>query len=264
MAKAHFIQAPPLKRGHKGRTKRKSLPNPPRKMPAEEQFRASVFYYWWAYLRCHPAYLSACENGGKGKLAALYSDFGDIRGDDFWSWWKAHSHLFSEPPIPQVEAVNDLDSYRQKPNTILLEVPLDKRLRLRVAQVKRLLEANMEKRRYLMGESQAQYKVTGKPVIASLDTYLKAWQLKQKYPKLPYAAIYEAANGGELNVEAAMKPKRRSKKYAPDAGYKENVSKTQMGYRYVKYAEEIMANVVKGEFPKFTKTIRNKALNRSV
>jgi hypothetical protein len=32
-------------------------------------------------------YIACCDSGGKGKLASLYLDFGDVRGEDFKAWW---------------------------------------------------------------------------------------------------------------------------------------------------------------------------------
>ena len=255
MARAHFIQSPPLKTG---RTKRKSVPNAPLHLPKHEQYKASVFYYWWAFLRLNDAYIKTCENGGEGKHAKLYADFGDVRGEDFWAWWKTHTHLFSEPPVPQVAAITDVGSYVANNNTILIEVPLDNKLLLRMRQVRRILEDKMEKASHRMSQSQAQYKVVGKPVVSALAIYLRAWQIRQQYPKLPYAAVYEMANGRHVDIEEAMKPKPRVKKLSGTVDFQKNVPLTQMGYRYVRFAEEIITNVVKGEFPVFTKVVRKK------
>lgn len=255
MARAFFIQAPPLKTG---RTKRKSGPNAPLRLPKHEHYKASVFYYWWAFLRLNEAYIKTCENGGRGKHAKLYDDFGDVRGDDFWAWWKTHTHLFSEPPVAQVTAITDVSAYVSKPNTILIDVPLDKKLLLRMRQVRRILEDKMEKASYRMSESHAQYKVSGKPVVAALSSYLRAWELRQQYPKLPYADVYEIVRGRPVDIEAALKPKPRVKKLSGTVDFQKNVPLTQMGYRYVRFADEIISNVVKGQFPVFTKVVRKK------
>lgn len=47
----------------------------------------SAYYWWWQFLKRNDEYLKCCEKEGKGKLARLYADFGDVRGDDFWEWW---------------------------------------------------------------------------------------------------------------------------------------------------------------------------------
>jgi hypothetical protein len=47
----------------------------------------SPYYWWWAYLRRNKQYLDCCNKDGKGALAKLYMDFGDVRSDDFRAWW---------------------------------------------------------------------------------------------------------------------------------------------------------------------------------
>ena len=37
-------------------------------------WRNTVFYWWWAYLKRNDQYIECCESGGKGKLAKLYAD----------------------------------------------------------------------------------------------------------------------------------------------------------------------------------------------
>ena len=66
--------------------------------PIEDQ-QQSPYYWWWAYLRRSEAYLKCCEQGGKGKLAKLYTDFGDVREDNFKKWWTTNdlgAKLFGE------------------------------------------------------------------------------------------------------------------------------------------------------------------------
>ena len=51
-------------------------------------FMRSGYYYWWAFLRENEEYIACCNLSGKGQHAELYKDFGDVRSDDFFSWWK--------------------------------------------------------------------------------------------------------------------------------------------------------------------------------
>lgn len=69
--------------------------------PAQLRFmERSPYYWWWAYLRRNQAYLAVCENNGVGDLADLYAEFGDVRSDDFRSWWggskQRGAYLFGE------------------------------------------------------------------------------------------------------------------------------------------------------------------------
>ena len=84
--KVHFLAPHPL-------FGRKTAP-----LPLKEQER-SPYYWWWAYLRRSEAYIKCCEKGGKGPLSKLYTDFGDVREDDFRKWWTTGDHgaeLFAE------------------------------------------------------------------------------------------------------------------------------------------------------------------------
>lgn len=60
-----------------------SAPTPP---PEE-----TVYYWWWAYLKRHEGYISTCDASGQGECSALYAHFGDVRGDDFWDWWRSEA-----------------------------------------------------------------------------------------------------------------------------------------------------------------------------
>ena len=66
----------------------------------------TVYYWWWAYLKRNADYIACCESAGKGKLASLYADFGDVRGEDFKAWWTFKvdgedrgAYLFAEPSV---------------------------------------------------------------------------------------------------------------------------------------------------------------------
>ena len=47
--------------------------------------KKSPYYWWWAYLKRNQDYLECCANGGEGRLAHLYKDFGDVRDKEFES-----------------------------------------------------------------------------------------------------------------------------------------------------------------------------------
>jgi hypothetical protein len=66
----------------------------------DEGLKKSPYYWWWQYLRNNPDYLETCAAGGRGELAELYADFGDVREEDFRRWWgedgSNHGRLFEE------------------------------------------------------------------------------------------------------------------------------------------------------------------------
>ena len=66
----------------------------------DDKYKASVYYWWYEYLRRSDVYRKCCERGGKGKLAWLYEDFGNVfaeantEKEAFRVWWREHAHLF--------------------------------------------------------------------------------------------------------------------------------------------------------------------------
>ncbi len=102
-------------------TKNKRLP------PSRQE--QSPYYWWWEYLRRNKDYLATCENGGKGKYAKLYADFGDIRGDNFRIWWQAKGvKLFAEQmsvyQFKELESKEEVPEQWNKKEFIFLQVPL--------------------------------------------------------------------------------------------------------------------------------------------
>ena len=67
----------------------------PRNLPYRDApaFKASIYYWWWAFLKRNTHYQKTCRQFGQGKLSALYDDFGDIFETDFLSWWRSHKYL---------------------------------------------------------------------------------------------------------------------------------------------------------------------------
>ena len=88
-------------------------PKPP--FDGAKPWQCSVYYFWWRYLREQRSlYAVLPSSGGRGKFAKLYRDFGDVRGDDFWAWWKAHQHLFSEPPANHTKVVEERQAVKSR------------------------------------------------------------------------------------------------------------------------------------------------------
>lgn len=82
--------------------------------PKAKPWQCSVYYFWWRFLKEHEGYRECCENGGEGPHAETYRDFGDIRGNDFRSWWKKSGrHLFTVLPPEKYQVLG-------KPNVTVL------------------------------------------------------------------------------------------------------------------------------------------------
>jgi hypothetical protein len=246
MPTRNFVHSPPLKGSRPRRSKRK-LPLEPRGM--KNKWQQSVYYYWWAFLREHRGYIETCANGGGGEYQLLYEDFGDIREDDFWSWWRTHQNLFAEPELEDVSLVAVDDLALDDKKYLFLKIPLEGKLPFRLRQVRRILETKLPNDKYRRRLSKAKYTVSGKPVIKALDAYLKTYQLRTASPKLPFASIYEMIEGWNVSIDEAMSPRKKNRKYGANTGMTHIATRTQTAYRNYKKAVEIIENVGKGMFP---------------
>ena len=196
-----FAYAPPqtdldLRLGRDGKEReQKDLPKPPGK--DTDKFLRSVYYYWWAFLRLNQSYMECCENGGTGKHAELYRDFGDIRDeaypaiakseDKFQAWWiKRGAYLFCEPhefPSPQLinhpaQGINDGEK-------LMLSVPYSNELDETLNRIRLLLKPKFDEHYRSEGHfSKALYRVEDKHNLSALQFSLQLVIAERKYHKV--------------------------------------------------------------------------------
>lgn len=169
-----FIYAPPL---FTQRKSKRPLPNAP--FRNAERWQTSIYYLWWLYLRRSDAYKAACAKGGKGRLAKLYADFGDVfddketEKDTFWSWWKTHAHLFWEPAVRPVAETNDTVDAEE--TDLVVRLALEVRTAHIIRQVRRLLRDNEAKVKQARAKSRAKYPVRTKVKLLSLHKHLRVY-----------------------------------------------------------------------------------------
>jgi hypothetical protein len=151
-----------------------------------KQRKDSVYYYWWEFLRRHDGYKSTCNNGGNGKYAKLYRDFGDVHDGTFKEWWTKGgrgAHLFAEPSLPtsvidlKPEDLVTLSECWKAGAVLVVAIPLTLRKRFIVQKFNKLLAKHHKRRRgqRTLGESQALYPIraqfTHDSLKKILDTY---------------------------------------------------------------------------------------------
>ena len=170
------------------------------KPASKSSWENTVYYWWWAYLKRNTDYNACCDSGGKGKLASLYVNFGDVRGDDFQAWWTFKvdgedrgAYLFAEPSVES--SVKVLSTGEQAPNAtdvLTVSLPLNFPKRFLERRFKALLaEAHKGKRGVqLARSSKAKYRFEGQPNIPALkqglmvyDAIKAAEGLKPKVPQ---------------------------------------------------------------------------------
>jgi hypothetical protein len=97
---------------------------------------SSPYFWWWRFLGLSDPYLATCDSKGRGPLADLYNDFGDVRVtqglsiySSFKKWWGAkgerYGRLFQERSLFSdaiaLETVNDWDpAMGQYPHAVIV------------------------------------------------------------------------------------------------------------------------------------------------
>ena len=262
-----FIYAPPLI------TQRKSKrPSPNAPFKNAERWQTSIYYLWWLYLRRSDAYKATCKKGGKGRLAKLYADFGDVfddketEKDTFWSWWKTHAHLFWEKEARQVVEAKDVVDAEE--TDLVVRLALEVRTAHIVRQVRRLLRENEAKVKQARAKSRAKYPVRTKVKLRSLYAHLYIYDYKSENPDIKNnALVFDAvAKHLRLNVDdkievfdedgktlgtKTMTWIKRNRFYAYEKEAENTIKrrKRQIIGKHLKAAKEYIACVEQGYFP---------------
>lgn len=246
MYKAHFI-APTPRFGRQNN-----------RLPIGHQQR-SPYYWWWAYLRRNTAYLECCESGGKGALASLYEDFGDVREDNFHQWWTADGRgatLFAEPPLEThltaLTAPSEWKKEWTEHDVMLIAVPLRVSKRSLINAFRKALDQRHIAKRgrptISQMRSKAKYKLERNYTIANLQNTLAVydlWQENLARPKPERLALWELAKELGINRTAIKQAESRlrGERYIGRNTLAATVS------RYIKQAKEIIENTSIGRFP---------------
>jgi hypothetical protein len=211
-------------------------------------WEGTVYYWWWEYLRRNSEYLKCCESGGRGKLANLYKDFGDVRGDSFKDWWTKGGRgatLFSEPEaelsIKVMDkgqtAIDPLDAF-----TVSIPLYLPKKLILR--RFKELLDKRHKGKRghQLAKRSKARYQVKGQPNIPAIKQALEVYDFKKANPKMKLWEI------GNSIPKFQMENKIKTSDTESQITDKKNVLAATVS-RYLRRAEKSIKNAASKNFP---------------
>lgn len=177
-------------------------PNPKfgrgKKVRHSDAWKKTVYYWWWEYLRRNQDYIDTCDKDGVGKLSALYKDFGDVRSNDFKSWWTCKlpsgysrgAELFAKfisndrLKVIQKENIGDVDG-----NTLLISVPLNQSKKFLIERFRKILARYHQGgrgKRYTQGEDEkmAPYQFRGQPNFQALENALAIYDYALANPKM--------------------------------------------------------------------------------
>lgn len=209
-------------------------------------------------MRRNEDYLKCCENGGKGKFAKLYKDFGDVREDNFKMWWKEKGvELFSEKHVSEggdmvLMELTDKSQWNEawtSDKVLVVAMPLTSSKRYLQSRFNALLKKRHTTRRgrqyKTFDESTAKYPLAKNYTIRNLETTLAVYDeyLKHKgqVPKVPNWKIGQSMRlvPSAMTTDSMSMNERQVYRNVMGASVK----------RYVTNAEKMIANAALGKFP---------------
>lgn len=228
----YFRHAPPTTRKD---TASDSRPLSPPYVGAP-RYQCSMYYYWWAFLRENEDYVACCTNDGKGPMASLYQDFGDVRGDDFMKWWiDGGRMLFCEPLEDAVTLMHDIPRDHDSENRVLVSIPIEGDLDRITAEIRLAMgEYRSKHRSNDLPASRARYPIMAIAKLQALHRQLQVYRWKKSDPQMGHKAIADKIGIGNTSVQ-----------------YNEN-SIINAVSRYYADACKLVRNVGLGRFPDYS------------
>ena len=226
-----------------------------RRHPFQEELakaRSSHAYWWFKCLQASDEYVACCRTGGGGKLKDIYSDFGNVDGVMFSSWWmKIGRRLFAEEQplreVRQIASEDDLGTLRIKDDRLILEVPLKIRKITAIRQINKLLKAvhtNQTVDIWAASTARRQ-RIKSKVRMATVDLLLKLHSLRKRHPEM---TLFELGKRAEIDLDLLA----RTTEGEAITEAMERRRMTIAVSRYLKQAQHLIGNAAMGIFPKIT------------
>jgi hypothetical protein len=224
------------------------------KSPTYQQ--RSPYYWWWAFLRLNEDYIQCCELSGKGKLAQLYNDFGDVRSDSFKQWWNERGvALFAEKPLPQslTKLTNKIEwdeTWGDSVMVVAVPMSMDKRYIYSrfIELVKKNHTAERGRTAAQWAKSTAKYPINRNHTIDNLRTTFtvyEAYVANSQLSKADKLTVWELGDKLRLVKNATV---AKSELIGRTEIERRNILAASVS-RYVKQAKQIIAATAGGKFP---------------
>jgi hypothetical protein len=221
--------------------------------------KRSPYYWWWEYLRRNQDYLDCCANDGKGRLADLYTDFGDVRDKEFRVWWQEDrrgARLFGEQQLEvkfkEMESSAEWGADWTKDKVMVVAFPLAVGKRRLMGDIRKLLDmrhtCKQGRPALAKVESTAKYKLSRNYTTANLETALNVYDLWVANNAKPKA---EQIKQWEIGVELKLHKLSVKDAYS---GLKQDraVGRNLLGAmvkRYLTQAQKTIKSLEDGVFP---------------
>jgi hypothetical protein len=211
-------------------------------LPGAKPFEASIYFYWWRFLRLSKRYKECIQNGGTGRLAKLYQDFGDIHAQDFEPWWHQRgrslfSYKFETDAVLDVAGNGSVQ--KATADRIILSVPLDGNTEAIIDEVKRLLRSSLQEYKNKHPELAPKYVPKKRYDIHALHNKAEIYD----------AAEYKHPDKGHLEIYSLI----RERLTPPANAYLNETQKRKFISAELGTAKLLIKNVELGRFPDFSR-----------
>lgn len=213
-----------------------------------KEARRSPLYWWYECLRASDEYRLCCQSKGKGELAELYKDFGDVFEGSFAQWWmKCGRKIFAETkPLKKVRQIEDrreLEGLSIREDRMTIEIPLTLRKQTVMRQVSKILKAAYEGRDIdIWKQSTAKRQVIKSKVrMASVEMLLNVYKIRHANPTM---SNYEI--GKEAGIDLDLLARTTDELLTDEL---ERRRMTIAVSRYINQAKKLIANAERGIFP---------------
>jgi len=212
--------------------------------------KKTPIYWWFLTLQASDEYVLCCRNQGKGKLANLYKDFGNVDKKSFAQWWANQGRkIFAErKKLKKVEVIDErhqLERLSIHEDRLIIEVPLTLRRQTAIRQIGKALQKEYESRDPvdIWGQSTAKRQVIKSKIrMTTIEILLNVWRIRNEHPTL---SNYEI--GQKAKIDLDLLARTTDGDQIDDALERRRM--TIAVSRYLAQAKNLIANAEKGIFP---------------
>lgn len=230
-----------------------------------DEWRNSVYYYWWEYMRRNKRYRLVCDvmssawdsalrrdhsDGIKVHEIELYGHFGNVFDSEFITWWSTYYKLFTD----EVSLLVSVRQGAEGDGKLAAIFPYEQMDRVTIGQMVR-------KAQFYHGENnaiviqhrvaKAHYRTEMRYVLPNLQTHLDVWDLVQAKPELEHDEIADALKlpiSESVNGETIDELRDLSLPFA-DLQKALRRRKRLAVQRHLRIADQYIRNVMQGKFP---------------
>lgn len=212
--------------------------------------KKTPIYWWFLTLQASDEYVLCCRNQGKGMLANLYKDFGDVDKKSFAQWWSNQGRkIFAErKKLKKVEVIEEhsqLERLRIVDDRLIIEVPLTLRRQTAIRQIGKALQKAYKSRDPvdIWEQSTAKRQVIKSKIrMTTVEMLLRVWQIRNEHPTLTNYEI-----GQKARIDLDILARTTDGDQLDDALERRRM--TIAVSRYLAQAKNLIGNAELGIFP---------------